>query len=156
MTRPPRRLQRVRSRGDDGQLLLLVLVYTVVAGLLVTVVVDVSKVYLERRALVSAADGAALAAANEPDLAAVYRGAGAALPLSRAGATAAVRQYAADADLAASFPGFQVVGVDTDGVVVRVELAADVPLPFVTLLASRWSSGYPLHAVARARSPLVP
>ena len=60
---------RVRpSPEDEGQLILLVLAYTVIAALLITVVVDVSKAYLYRRSLVAAADGAALSAANQPDL----------------------------------------------------------------------------------------
>jgi len=61
-----------RLRNDDGQLLLLILVYTVIAGLLVTVVVDVSQAYLYRRSLLAAADAAAVCAANRPDLGAVY------------------------------------------------------------------------------------
>ncbi len=156
MTWLRRRLRGVGSSGDDGQLILLILVYTVIAGLLVTVVVDVSKVYLYRRSLVAAADGAALSAANQPELAAVYRGAGRTLPLSASGATAAVEQYAVDAELSDRFAGFEVAAVATDGVVVTVTLRARVPMPFVNLVAARWSGGYPLHAVARARSPLAP
>lgn len=149
------RLGRVRATGDEGQLLLLVLAYAVIAALLVTVVVDVSKVYLDRRALVAAADGAALSAANQPDLAVVYAGGRESLPLSLAGATTAVRRYADDAELALRFPGFRVQRVDTDGAVVTVELASRVPLPFVNVLTSRYAGGYPVRAVARARSPLV-
>src|SRR5207342_2554221 len=97
------RLRQLRRSGDEGQLLILVLAYAVIAALLVTVVVNVSKVYLNRRSLVAAADGAALSAASQPDLDAVYNGAGSTLPLSPAGTRAAVRQYARDADLAARF-----------------------------------------------------
>ena len=85
MSRLADRFRRVRQSDDDGQLILLVLAYAVIAALLVTVVVNVSKVYLNRRSLVAAADGAALSAANQPDLAAVYNGAEATLPLSPAG-----------------------------------------------------------------------
>ena len=114
---------RCGAPGDEGQLILLVLAYAVIAALLVTVVVNVSKVYLNRRSLVAAADGAALSAANQPDLDAVYNGAGATLPLSPGGTEAAVRQYARDADLADRFEGFQVVDVTTDGVTVTVHAA---------------------------------
>lgn len=150
------RLHQVRASGDAGQLLLLVLAYVVIAALLVTVVVDVSKVYLDRRALVGAADGAALSAANQPDLAAVYAGGTGALPLSPAGTRAAVRRYADDAELAQQFPGFRITRVDTDGAVVTIELSSRVPLPFANLLTRRYAGGYPLRAVARARSPLLP
>ena len=57
-------LRAAGADGDGGQLILLILVYTVIAGMLVTVVVNVSKVYLVRRSLVAAADGAALTAAT--------------------------------------------------------------------------------------------
>lgn len=151
-----RRLRAVRERGEDGQLLLLVLVYALIAGLLVTVVVNVSKAYLYRRSLLAAADGAALTAANQPDLDRIYAGAGSVLPLSDAGAEAAVRQYARDADLAGRFDGFEVVDVSTDGETVTVTLGAVVRMPFVNLLSARLRGGYPLDATARARSPLTP
>ena len=83
-------------------------------------------------------------------LASVYNGTGATLPLSRSGTEAAVRQYAADAELADRFEGFDVAGVETDGVTVTVTLRAAVPLPFVNLISSRWTDGYPVRAVARA------
>lgn len=150
------RLRAVRARGDDGQLLLLVLAYAVIAGLLVTVVVNVSKAYLYRPSLVAAVDGAALTAANQPDLARVYSGSGPLLPLSEAGARSAVRQYVRDADLEDRFDGFQVVDVTTDGQTVTVSVRAVVQMPFVNLLSSQLGAGYPVDATARARSPLLP
>jgi len=153
----PARLRAVTARGEEGQLLLLVLVYTVIAGLLVTVVVNLSRAYLARRALLAAADGAALAAANQPDLDRIYAGAaGPVLPLSETGATAAVRRYASDAELAARFDGFRVVDVSTDGETVAVTFGAVVRMPFANLLTSRVGVGYPLDATARARSRLGP
>ncbi len=156
MSGPLARVREVRRSGDEGQLILLVLAYAVIAALLVTVVVNVSKVYLNRRSLVAAADGAALSAANQPDLDAVYNGAGATLPLSPAGTGAAVRQYVRDADLAGRFEDFQVVDVTTDGVTVTVTLRAEVGMPFLNLLSDQYAGGYPVRAVARARSPLTP
>lgn len=156
MSRLVGRFRRVRQSDDDGQLILLVLAYAVIAALLVTVVVNVSKVYLNRRSLVAAADGAALSAANQPDLDAVYNGTEATLPLSPAGTKAAVRQYARDADLDTRFEGFRVVDVTTDGVTVTVTLRADVGMPFLNLLSDRYNGGYPVRATARARSPLTP
>jgi hypothetical protein len=147
---------RIRPGDDDGQLLLLVLAYAVIAALLVTVVVDLSKVYLYRRALVAAADGAALSAANEPDLARVYRGGNQTLPLSPEAVQVAVRQYEKDGDLDRRFDGFRIDEVATDGTVVRVRFEAVAHLPFANLLVGRWRGGYQVHATARAESPLVP
>jgi hypothetical protein len=147
-----RRVDAVRARRDDGQLLLLVLAYAVIAGLLVTVVVNVSKAYLFRRALVSAADGAALAAANEPDLDQVYAEPGENLPLSGKKARAAVRQYVEDAQLEERLTDFEVDSVTTDGVTVVVTFRGTVQLPFANLLTS--SDGYQITATANATSPL--
>ena len=146
----------MRRSEDDGQLILLVLAYAVIAALLVTVVVNVSKVYLNRRSLVAAADGAALSAANQPDLDAVYNGAGrdaAAQPGRHRGRRPAVRARRRPGD---RFEGFQVVDVTTDGVTVTVTLRAEVGMPFLNLLSDRYYGGYPVRATARARSPLTP
>jgi putative Flp pilus-assembly TadE/G-like protein len=152
-----RRCVLARLRGEeDGQLLLLVLCYTVIAALLVTVVVNLSRAYLYRRGLVAAADGAALSAANQPDLGRVYTGAGATLPISESGARAAVAQYAVDAELAERFNGFDVVAVSTDGQSVTVTFRASVRMPFLNLLSSRYAGGYPVEATATARSPFAP
>lgn len=150
------RLRAVRGRGDDGQLLLLVLAYAVITGLLITVVVNVSKAYLYRRALVAAVDGAALTAANQPDLDRLYSGGAEVLPLSEVGARSAVRQYVRDADLARRFDGFQVLDVSTDGQTVTVRLGSVARMPFINVLSSNYADGYPIEATARARSPLVP
>ena len=150
-----RRLAGVRRTGDDGQLLLLVLAYTLIAGLLVTVVVDVSQVFLYRRSLLAAADAAALSAANAPDLGRVYTGPGDVLPLSRRAAADAVDRYAADAALDERFATFEVRRVDTDGAAVTVTFTAAAPLPFVGLVAARFTDGYPVTATATARSPLL-
>jgi hypothetical protein len=154
--RRPRWLGRLRD-DEDGQLLLLVLAYTVICALLVTVVIDVSQAFLYRRSLVAAADAAALSAANQPDLAAVYTGDDpGVLPLSKGATLRAVEQYADDAELADRFRDFEIVTVDTDGAVVTVTLRAVVHLPFANLVTSRWRDGYPVEARANARSPLAP
>ena len=57
-------LTRRRPVDDAGQLTLLIIGFTALATLLILVGVDVSKVFLARRALSSAADAAALAAAQ--------------------------------------------------------------------------------------------
>ena len=149
------RLRRVGARADEGQLALLVLAYTLIAALLVTVVVNLSKAFLYRRSLVAAVDGAALAAANQPDLKRVYTGSGRVLPLSDEGVDEAVDQYVADARLADRFDGFRVLSVETDGETVTVRFGAAVRMPFVHLLTPGQRGGYELDATANARSPLT-
>jgi uncharacterized membrane protein len=149
-----RLLTRRVTGDDDGQLLLLVLIYTMIAGLLVTVVVNLSRVYLYRRSLVAAADGAAIAAANVPDLPKVYADSTSrALPLAASGDV--VADYARDARLDTRFDGFDVVSVTTDGTTVTVTLRAVVHMPFLNFVSSQYAHGYPVEAVATARSPFV-
>jgi uncharacterized membrane protein len=71
--RADRRRRHAEGHGDDsGTILLLTLAYLMVAAMLVIVVTDVSAVFLARRSVASAADGAALAAAQRIDENAVY------------------------------------------------------------------------------------
>src|SRR5665213_630107 len=58
--------------ADEGQVMLLIVFFVVIVGVLITVVVDVSTVFLAQREMQSTADGAALAAVQQADLAAVY------------------------------------------------------------------------------------
>lgn len=153
-------LRRVHH-DDDGQLLLLVLCYTVIAGLLVTVVVNLSQAYLYRRSLVAAADAAALSAANQPDLDEIYspssrRPRSPVLPLAEAAAVRAVTDYAQRAQLSRRFHRFAVASVSTDGAQVTVTMTATVRMPFLNLISSRYRNGYPVHASATARSALDP
>lgn len=90
-----RRIRR-RPRGENGTILLLTLSYVVIALGLVAVVVDASAVFLARRALASACDGASLAGAQSVDVPGVYHGAASAtLPLARV--QGAVARYQSEA-----------------------------------------------------------
>jgi uncharacterized membrane protein len=125
---------------DDGQLTLLVIAYALVAGVLVVVGIDASKVFLARRALAAAADAAALAGAEGVDTTAVYDGPGLTcgqrLPLSdtRAGRAAADSYVGAAPGLRSTFtsldaPQVALPRVDT----VAVRLSGTVTLPFARL-----------------------
>jgi len=125
---------RVRWRDDDGQLLLLICVYAVVAAVLVMVVVDVSKLFLYRRSLSAAADGAALAAAQSLDRTAFYRqGPGDVLPLGADSADAAVRRYIEQNRLADRYDDFTVdpARLSDDGRTVTILVHCRMRLPFV-------------------------
>ncbi len=150
-------------------MLLMIFMALIIAGL-ITVVTDVSTVFLAQRELQSTADGAALAAAQQADLQAVYTGdLGAQLPLSRSQATAAIADYVANPSRMpheCSAATYQVVGgtgadgntrsgVQADGQTVRVELTCKVPLPFVSLVASAFTEGVTIHQVAYAQSAVT-
>jgi uncharacterized membrane protein len=149
-------LSRDAGEPEAGSVLLLVLGCAVVALLLLAVVVDASKLFLTRRALAGAADGAALAAAQAVDLPAVYAGAttGEALPLDPATVDEAVSAYLAAADTAGGLQELTVVSVDATGASVTVTLSARARLPLVTLVTSQ-PDGVLLTVTARARSAVA-
>src|SRR3954470_16799716 len=84
-------LKRPASSGDEGQLTLLIIGVVAIAAVLIVIGVDASKVFLAQRALSSAADAAALSAAQAVDKQAIYSGTGGGcgglLPLDEAEAT---------------------------------------------------------------------
>ncbi|HMA48082.1 MAG TPA: pilus assembly protein TadG-related protein [Frankiaceae bacterium] len=116
-----------RPRGDAGTILLLTLGYFSVALLLVVVVVDVSAVYLARRSLAAACDGASLAAAQQVDEVALYgaRGELSELPLRRVGE--AVARYQRDDD-SSGRTRLTAQLVDGDTVVVTGRRTVDLPM----------------------------
>ena len=147
-------MRRTR-RDDEGTILFLTLGFSVVLLLLVAVVVDVSAVILAKRGVSSAADGAALAAAQQPDRAAVRNHENAlatGLPLDAQVVEDVVATYEGDAD--DTLPGLTLVarvdGAGDDEAV--VDAYRTITLPFGGWLGV---GRVQVHAVARARSPVV-
>lgn len=142
----------MRRRDDAGTVLLLTIGMSIVLLLLVAVVVDVSAVVLDKRALSNAADGAAVAAAQQADRSELNaRGLRDRLPLDEAKVAAVVATYEADERAAQRGIDLQVrVAGGTEAV---VDAYRTVRLPF-----SGWLriTTVRLHAVGRARSPVVP
>ena len=138
--------------------MLFVIGFTLVAALLVTVVVNASKVFLTQRALSAAADGAALAAVDALDEVAFYGGArGETLRLDDAAAGAAVADYVASAGLTERFDGFEfTTGLGGDGTTVTVTCGSRVALPFINAVSDAYNEGYPLSVTASARAPITP
>ncbi|WP_267275610.1 Tad domain-containing protein [Arthrobacter sp. CDRTa11] len=60
----PKARQKERRAREDGQMIVLIIGYVLLALLVTTVVVGISSVYLEHKRLLSLADGASLAAAD--------------------------------------------------------------------------------------------
>lgn len=128
--------------------MVLVLGFCVVLIGLVAVVVDVSVVLLNQRGVASAADGAAVAAAQRIDQGTFYReGLEAAVPLSADEVAQTVSAYQGAVRPATSLRG-RVEG----GVTVVVEGSREVELPF-----SRYLSGgsVTVRSTARATTPVA-
>jgi Flp pilus assembly protein TadG len=135
------------DRPDEGSTLPFVLVCWLVAALMAFGAIAASDAFLEQQEVQSICDGAALAAANEADEAAVYtQGAGASVPLSRAAAEAAVADQLADAGVR-----LDAWSAETDGVEVTVRCTRSVQIAFDWLFLG----GQPLErtALASARAP---
>lgn len=151
--------RRPAEADDAGTIMVLVIFFALIIAGLITVVVDVSTVFLARRELQSVADGAAISAAQQADFATVYGGqVGVAIPLSDADVEAYVADYVDDParlphechavpDIAAAVP---------DGRTVTVELSCKAPLPFVQLVSQMWSDGVTIHVYAQARAVVTP
>lgn len=138
-----------RPHGDEGTVLVLTLGLVGLLLVAVAVVVDVSAVVLAKRGVASAADGAAVSAAQGLSTEALYRdGLGEALPLSAQDAAVRVGLYEADAQ--AGQPGLQ-LSVRLDGDTAVVTGVRRVRPPF-TLFGR---SEVVVTAVARARAPVV-
>ena len=121
-------------RDDRGSVLILGIGLIVVGLLAVAVAVDVSAAFLQRRALMSIGDSAALAGAQSIDLDSYYaNGASIGTRLSPAAVASAVRRHVG---LARGASGLAVEGIATDGVTVRVQLSEPLQLPFFGALRS--------------------
>lgn len=133
-------LRRRDLRADDGQLTVLIIGFALFGAVLVVAGVDVSKVFLARRALSSVADAAALAAAQSVDRAALYQGSGGCgglLPLDPDGARSEVQRSLDDdtADLRQTFTAIDQPDVAVSAATVTVHLSGDVHLPFGSVLS---------------------
>ena len=138
------------TRRDEGSVLLLVIGFAGILLVLVAVVADVSAVVLAKRSVASAADGAAVSAAQALDLDAVYdQGLGEQLPLSTGDARARVAAYEAQAR--GQQPGLRLV-LRLEERTAVVTGSRTVRLPF------RLPGTGPVRvtAVARSRAPVLP
>jgi hypothetical protein len=118
-----------RRCGEDGQMTVLIIGFTVIILLMIVVVTDISKVFLVRRDLDSTADGAVLAAAN--GLAAVYAqpGAGGNAAIDPDQAARLTADYLNEVAASNRFDGLD-WSVDVEGTTVTVRLTSTADLPF--------------------------
>ena len=147
------------NEDEAGQVGVLIIGYVVLALLVITVVAAASSVYLGHKKLLSAADGAALAAADTFSLSQVQgaaSGAGAApaAVLDSAAVTAAVQRYLADSGAGDRISGLGIAAETgtTDGRTARVVLSGVVHPPIVNFLVPE---GIPITAESDARARLT-
>jgi uncharacterized membrane protein len=148
-------MNEVHRTRDDGTIMILTVFFALIVAALVTVVVDVSTIFLAKRELQSVADSAVAAAAQQADLPTVYGApVGSDLPLSAPDVDTFVNNYVASAvhrpPECAQAP--QAVTDVTAGETVTIGLSCTVPLPFTRLVTHLWSDGVTIHVVAHARS----
>jgi hypothetical protein len=140
-----------RSAGDEGQTTVLVMGLSVVCLLLATVILAVTTVNIEARKLLSAADGATLAAADSFTIA----GEGANAPLlADQRASEAVSSYLSAADAFGRFDGLsvQAVTVADGGRTVEVVLTATAHPPIVNWIVP---TGVTVVASSSSRTALT-
>lgn len=149
--RPPER----DARGDEGQILILILGYVIVAISLVIVAVDITAVHLARTQLLDASDAAALDAADAADAPRVYGGGlPGSVPLSDGTVRTAATTY-----LSTYAPPTRVTDVELtdttgspDGRTAVVELTARVRLPLLGPVVQAWSGGITVTVRSQARA----
>lgn len=121
---------RRRGSSDEGTILLLTMGLVALGLSLIVVVIDVSSVFLARRSLLAACDGAALAGAQALDADHLYRyGAHGRIPIGDHDVDQAVRDYADASFPSEDFPG-QVLSATSDGTRVTVTGHRPVSMPF--------------------------
>lgn len=168
ITSDPRTGRRA-TRGDDGQVMLLILAFSVVLLLLVTTIAAATAVHLQRARLASLADAAALDAADALSPT-VYYAPGSAgrgekpkpkpsddegkVPLSEAEVRASVAAYLAAApetgamdDVAIGSPTRAV-----DRTTAEVTLTATARIPLVTTITAGWLGRIHLVVTSRAQA----
>jgi hypothetical protein len=153
--------------NDDGQVLLLTLVYTLIAFSLIIVVVDATAVHLARTQLLDAADGAALDAADSIDAPGTYGAADAPasspqepaahhLALTDASVRDQVAQYLSTYESPSRLDQVAVAtGTGTsDGQSATVVLTGRVRLPIGGVVVAGWSDGIDVTVTSTARAPV--
>lgn len=119
------------GRVERGQTTILIVGFAIVLMMAVGVVVDASAAYLQRQALATLADGAALAAADEVEGAAVYTGglSGDRAPLDPDRIEAVVHDHLRAVGAHGTHPGLRIeVAVHDDTVLVRLSARLDLPI----------------------------
>ncbi|WP_261382417.1 pilus assembly protein TadG-related protein [Arthrobacter sp. UKPF54-2] len=149
------RARRENRRGEDGQLMVLIIGYVLLALLVTAAVAGASSVYIEHKKLLSLADGASVAAADSFTLGQLEDSTGGPTAVLSAGR---VRSAAADylnrTGAFGRFSGLEVAPAtgSPDGSTAVVVLSAAVHPPIVNFLVP---DGLRIEAASTARSRLT-
>lgn len=142
--------------GESGQVGVLIIGYVLLALLVITVIAGASSVYLGHKKLLSAADGAALAAADTFSLSQV-QGSGGSTPaavLEGSMVTAEVQRYLSESGAGERIESLQIASETgtPDGRTAQVVLTAVVHPPIVNFLVP---DGIRISAQSDARARLT-
>ncbi|WDF32384.1 pilus assembly protein TadG-related protein [Arthrobacter agilis] len=144
-----------QESSEQGQVTVLIIGYILISLLVITVVLGASSLYIGHKKLLSAADGAALAAADNYSIDIGGIGTGAPLPILRdTDVEESVAGYLASTGAADRFDRLAIDAATgaPDGRTARVVLTAVVRPPIVNFLVP---AGIPITAQADARAQLV-
>jgi len=147
--------RRRPSGTDDGQIMLLSIVYGLVTLALVLVVATVSHLHIERKRLWGVADALAAGAADAVDQDAWYRSGGAdGFVLSDASVMEAARTQleAMPAAVTGSFADLTVTASSPDGEQVEVTMSATARPPFVPWVLIPWRDGILIEVTSQAHA----
>lgn len=141
--------------NEDGQITVLIIGYILLSLLVVAVVTAVSAVYIEHKKLLSAADGAALSAADSFSVASIDAGNGEPAPALES--ESVMRMAAGYLERSGAASRFKDLSIDPatgapDSRTARVVLTAVVHPPIVNFLVP---AGIPIVATADARADLT-
>lgn len=144
---------RGSQRDEEGRVMMLVLVFTMICILLITGVIAVTSVHLSRMKLLDVADGAALAAANALDDTAYQGGVGDTVPLSNATVREAASDYVASRPMPVGMAEWGLGdGTGTrDGELAVVHMSCVAEVPFIGWMIG---DGVTVNVVSRARADL--
>lgn len=155
MTAATRRGTATAEGRDDGQLMVMIIGFVLLALLLATVVTAASSIYIEHKKLLSLADGASVAAADSFTLGQLETGGGSPTAiLTGARVQSAAADFLDRSGASARFSGLS-VGPGTgspDGSTAVVVLSAAVHPPVVNFLVP---DGIRIEASSTARSRLT-
>jgi uncharacterized membrane protein len=138
-----------RARRQRGAISPMIIGFALILGLLVTVVVAASRVFLFQRELSAMADGAALSAADGIDTGAIYSGNGQ-VRLDQVAATKLAGNYLSDSGAGGKFPGLATRVAIVAPTRVQVKLSAGCSIPLVSSVVR--SATLPVSATAEAQS----